>query len=336
MNTNKLLLTMFAMSMLTVGLIYGAMTNFTFKPTQGAVVQPSGGSAAPSGNGGVQVFGYAVTLQGKGVDVLKGSAATTNMEVWDSANNQVVVETSVPGVLTSLSTAMPNDFNGFIMTGNDNGVSGTDRGAEVYYHKYPISYAGRAGVVAYDNIPTYNESAITWTGYDDGTAESTINYSIGSGATFTAGELKLASGSKACIGNPEFANPIAVCFNVSGSGDGSAVGDWEKFEVASGYYVSKITRPGFLASKNVIGDCYILKTPALCDYADYKFKIIAQAASGKNPAETAFVGVIPLDLTYYKNDDNKWVSGWGDESDLSADADIGIATATNDAALWLT
>lgn len=137
--------------------------------------------------------------------------------------------------------------------------------------------------------------------------------------------MKLKSGSDSCIGNPSIPRPLAVCFNASSSTTESY---WDEIRPLS--YDSIISAPQNLAGSAIVGGiCYILPTEALCDYAEYRFGFVLDAKTGSNPGgdpAVDFVDAILLDKTYYKDDNNNWVVGWEDVSDLASDADIGMVS----------
>ena len=301
------------------------MLSGLLQPTPAAVVQQTPQQGAPIQTGP----GYATTISVKGWHPLTGAPMTGNAELWDSSDVQYAAETSIAGTLTDLTTSAPNSFSGYIMIGNDNYESGTDRGAEVYYFKYPVSWTN-AGKVA-KTIDVYNESTPTWTGYDDGTAESTLNVSVGSGATVTSTELKIAAGQDASLGDPRIDHPLVVCFNVTDTG---LTSDWDEIRPAS--YVSTIPVPGFLSGRNVVGDCYVLPTQALSDYAEYRFNIILDAKAGVDPVAGDTVTAILLDKCYYKDDSGVWQLGWGDKSATGTDTDCGMDSIANAKIIGLT
>lgn len=269
-------------------------------------------------------YGQLVSLSVNGIDKYSGSAIAVNGELWDSSNKQTAAETSVPSALTSLGTNFPNAFSGYVMLGNDNYESSTDRGTEYYYVKYPVSWNGIQGLITEDTINTYAEETATttsfWTFYDDNTAETTANITVASGGTYTAAAVKMKSTASLCNGNPEFngQHPIVWCFNETTAGMHKEI----KPVINDG----QVTTPGFLSGKNVVG-CYYIKTDALCDGSYYTVDLYLEANSGQNPtAGTDSFYIIPLDKCYHKNDDLKWVAGYGDESELAADTDCGYAS----------
>lgn len=147
--------------------------------------------------------------------------------------------------------------------------------------------------------------------------------------------MKIAAGADACLGNPDFSRPLAVCFN------GSTQALANQFdEIRPTSYDSKIGIPDFLSGNAIIGgDCYVLPTSALCDYAEYRFYIVLDAKSGENPTPgtNEQANAILLDKTYYKDDDGNWKTDWGYDSDITTDSDIGMVSETaNTKAIYFT
>jgi hypothetical protein len=211
------------------------------------------------------------------------------------------------------------------MIGND-ANEGTDRGTEVYYRKIPISYSGKGTFVVGDvngneNIALYDESTPTWTGYDDGAVEATLNLTVGSGATVTSSDLKIAAGSAACLGNKEFSRPVGVCFNTTSTARIDSV--------KPANYVGTFAPCKSMKSYNMLGDCYILDTEALCDYSSYKFPIVIKAVTGQDPISSDAVFAYLMDKTFYKDDNGAWQEGWCDDSAIGTSYDPGIDGAAN-------
>ena len=267
-------------------------------------------------------FGQLVTLSVRGVDKYTGNAVNVNAELWSSDNTQVVSETNVNQALTSLSSSLPNSFDGFVMLGNDDYQSTTDRGTEYYYVKYPVSWSNIQGLVAKDTIYTYAEETPTgsslWTFYDDGTKETTPNITIGSGGTYTAASVKMMSSSNRCFGNPSLKGMkpriVGWCFNESTAGMFKEIKPLKN----SGTFAV----PEFLKGKNVV-DCYYVHDD-LCDGAYFETDLYIEANAGQDPTTSDYIGIIPVDLAWVKNDQGKWVVAFGDDSDLTSDTDAGI------------
>lgn len=264
--------------------------------------------------------GYATTITAGGENEITGAAVDVNSYVFANDNSFVVGETQTNSKPESLSTSAPNSMSGFLMIGND-ANQGTDRGTEVYFRKVPFSYSSTGAYQIKDTdgsvwIGLASEGTPTWTGYDDGTAESTLNITIGSGQTIVSTELKIAASSDAYLGNPDFANPLGICFNVSSTA---------KFDVVKpANYVGTFDAPEAYSGYNILGDCYILPTGALKDYEQFRFYIVIDAATGQNPAGTDYVGAILVDKVWALNDNGEFEAGWGDDSVEGTDYDAGL------------
>ena len=260
------------------------------------------------------------TLKIRAKDLLAGSVITTNVEIFDSSDNLVVSETLINSTVSEISTSVPTNFNGYAMIGNDDLQSTTDRGTEYYYAKVPFTI-GCVGVKTLDiKIPA--EGTTTFTGYDDGASESTWNVTVGSGETLVSPELKIQASALAYVGNPALDNPVAICVNAT------TLGDWD--EIRPSNYKEKVVVPEFLSGKNIVGSCYVLPTASLKDYGTYRDYIILDASSGHNPGASGDENVFfhLVDKTYGKNDDLVWIPGFGDDSVLGTDADLGINSVT--------
>jgi len=261
-------------------------------------------------------FGTLVTLSVRGVDKLTGTAANVNAELWEG-DTQVVAETQVNAAVTQLSSSLPNTFSGFVLLGNDNFVSATDRGTEYYYVKYPVSWVDYQGTKVYDTIYTYAEETATgsslFTFYDQNTAESTPNITIGSGGIYTDASIDIKTSSNKALGNPTIPQSFGLCFNESTSGMFK--------EIRPTSYIAKFDPPGFLRGKNVV-DCYVI-SDALTDGEKISVDLYIEANAGQNPSTSDAIWVIPMDKTYYIDDHLNVAVGWGDDSDLTSDSDIG-------------
>jgi len=300
------------------GLMYVSNAGFL-----GATTQIIGDGITPP-QAGQQVSVLAVkdaNVRFTAKEKLTGLVPTVNVELIDANGARVVSETVISAQGGSLTTTGPTTFEGYVVFGNDNYQSSTDRGSEVYYRKLPAVWTQKSNIElgVYD---TYNESTITWTGYDDETKETTLNVTVDSGQTVISTELKLTSASKAAIGNPDFANPIAVCFNAT------TYASYDEIRPAS--YKEKIDVPGFLSGRNIVGRCYVLDTPALMNFAEYTFSIVIDPQTSFNPGDTESIYAFFLDKTYVKDDDQNWVGAWADDSDLTADTDAGIQAFGNE------
>jgi len=229
-------------------------------------------------------YGQLVNLYLQGRDVYRGTAVNVTAELWTNDNKQLVSEYVVDSTLTNISSSLPNDFNGYIMLGKDNFVtsSGYEVGDNYYYTKYPVSWSGKQGIISYDNIPVYAEEIATgsslWTFYDDNTAETTPNITVGSGGTYSAASVKLMSSSNNCTGNPELdgyngKKAIGFCFN--------ATNDEKWKEIKPNINSGAFTRPGWLSGKSVV-DCYYV-TDSLCDGSYFETDLYFEAEAGENP-----------------------------------------------------
>ena len=279
--------------------------------------------------------GYATTIRTSGYDPIAGSLVATNAELRASDGTTIVGATSIPSALTSLTTSGANTFDGFVYIGNDNLESGwTDRGTEYYINKKAVSWVNKAGDISFERISTYAEATPTFTGYDDGTAETTLNVSVGSGSTVTTTELRMEPSSNAVLGNPIFTRPLAVCFNES------TTGLFE--EIRPSQYDEIIPAPGFMSGRNVIkSQCYVLPTSALYEGVSgqpqfYRFYIRIEAKSGTDPVPGNDVHTVLLDKSYYLDDNQNWVEGWGAEHVQTSDHDVAMASIGNTKIIYFT
>lgn len=310
-------------------LVFAGVINIgTPSQTESATGVPTGTSTQTSGT-----VGYATTLSVGGMNALTSAPVDVNGEIFSNDKSFSVAETQVNTQPKTLSSAAPNSMAGYLLLGNDAGQSSTDRGSEVYYRKIPFSYTNKGAFQITDKggsilVKLYNETTPTWTGYDDGTAESTLNVTVGSGQTITSTELKIAAGAGGCLGNPDFEYPLAVCFNVS------TTSDWDSIRPTS--YVSTVDACEVHSGSNILGDCYVLPTDALCDYEEYRFHIVVDPATGVNPPadDTDYAYAFLIDKTWYKNDNNEWESGWCDDSLLGTDQDPGLTAYGNTKAIY--
>jgi len=276
--------------------------------------------------------GYATTLTVGGVNAITGASVDVNGEAFSNDLSFATGEIQVNSQPETLSSAAPNTMSGYAILWND-ANQGTDRGTEVYARKVPFSYQNKGTYQIKDAdgslwVKLYDESTPTWTGYDDGSAESTLNITVGSGQTVTSTELKIAAGSDAVLGNPDFDRPLAVCFNAS------SLSDWD--EIRPTNYVGTFSPCEKFSGRNMLDKCYILPTGALKDYEEYRFYIVLDAATGTNPGPGATVYAYLLDKTYYKNDQGMWESGWCDDSVEGTDYDPGIAAIGNEKVIHIT
>lgn len=287
--------------------------------------QPVTERIVPEAPGAPGSPGYQATLTFDSLNVYKAHAGTGAMacELWTSANNPQKTETafdSSPDTFGNLPTTFM--FGGYLLCGNDNFVSGTDYGAEIYLTKHSVSWVNEGdphgGVVKF-----YNESSITWYGYDSGTLETTLNISSDAGEQYKKAELEIEADADACIGNPDF-KKLALAVNCT---DIATATKFDRIAPKSGWYTITEPLPQFLAGKAFIeGVVYVLPSDAhVCDSGNYRFPIIIEAKAGATNAASGDICYAHLlDWTYFKDDNNKPASGWEDQSTLAADTDIGI------------
>jgi len=251
-----------------------------------------------------------------------------NAELWEG-DNRWASAFAVDASPDSISS-MPNTVtDGFLMVGNDNYVSTTDLGGEVYYTQYPVNYVNK-GEFHLGEISVYNETTPTWTGYDDGTSESTWNITIGTAELLKTGEIRIQAGENGCLGNPSLTKPLALC----AYGNNASTSD--RFEYAKPTSNSgSFDAPEFLS--NVIDDkCYILNVAdALCDSDGYRFYISVKPKATIDPQVNEYITFHLLDKTYFLNDAKDWTTGWAFDSDKVSDTDIGFDGASYTKILYL-
>ena len=265
------------------------------------------------------------TLQIKGLSHYSGEVVSGYADLSNEDGTQIAGATAITGV-TALSTNVGMNTNVYGYFGNDNQVTGWDLGQEMWTKRFTYSYPC-VGLKTAPTIDLYNESANTWTGYDDGTLEATVSYAIGSGATFTAGELKVASGVDACLADPTYPHQLGVCFTTVNS----TVDQFLEYARPKSY-IATIATPKIYNYKYVIGDqCYELplQTAAtICDFGEYRFGIVIKANSGQDPeGGTAVTGLnaTVISYGYYKDDSGVWQQGWAFNSDTGTYKLVGLA-----------
>ncbi len=312
------LLVIGVIGLVAIGFFTGFFDDLQLPGVPGAAVAP--GTTIITGGGS----GFATSLSVSGLDPLQGAITDSNVEVWeiraDGTEVQVVGETPTDSALTSVSTTLPNSFNGFLMVGNDDLTSGADQGDEQYYTRELVVWQDRPGLITVDRVSQFDEGTLTETGYDDGTIETTVNITVGSGARVTTTELRIEVSADAAFGNPQVNRPIAVCFNETTAG--------MFMEIKPKQFDSTMAIPGFLSAFNYISPCYVLPISALQEgvageQSSYRFGIDIEANPGQNPGNTDNSHAIFLDATYFMNDALDWVVGFEDASNLAADADVG-------------
>lgn len=289
----------------------------------GAQVAPSDGGNGVGGGGG---FGQLVSLSVQGFNKLNGSTANLNAELWNLAGTEKKIsETNVNGASTSLGTSFDNTYSAYVLMGNDNYRSTTDRGPDYYYTKVPVSWTNRQGLVTYNDIKLYPEDTsagtTSMTIYDDNSAETTANISIATGGTYSKLKLTLTATADQALGNPEFDGqaPLAICFNESANGNHS------KIELVDN--LGSIAIPKILGGKNVVS-CWKANTNALVDGKDWTSKIYVElgAAKAASVAGTDSFGIIVLDKAHYVDDAQYDAVGYEDYSEFSTSTDLGINT----------
>lgn len=272
----------------------------------------------------------AITLKNKNTNSFTGATVDSNTETWYADDSVESGEIQTNG-LTSVSTTAPQFFSGYVMAGNDNFQSGTDRGTEYYYRKveFEVKECKAQHTIGDGALELKPEGTITYEFYYQNSLQTTANMTMVAGTANKNGEIKLAVGSSTCVGNPEFDKPLAVCFNMTAGNEANLT----KFEPAGTYKVKEISVPGFLKGYNVFG-CYQLNTVALCDDGDYKFKLIVEPDSGVNIKTTAYAMI--LDYTYgFQNEKQIWEGMWGEDLDEGTDVDVGHGAIGNAVVIYL-
>lgn len=278
--------------------------------------------------------GYATTLSVSAINAITG-APITDANGWVYANDGTwtIKDVSVNSAVTSLSTSAPNSLDGYLIIGNDQN-QGTDRGTEWYYRKIPFRYINQGAFVIPDvdrtaTIKLYAETtSLTLTGYDDGTAETILNVTVGT-SVVSSTELKVEVAADTCFGNPDFNRPVGVCFNAS---------DLSKFnDIRPTNYAGTFATPEVLKGKNIIG-CYILPTEALCDdgvhSTFYRFYVTIDPAL--NPGTSDYSCPFWMDRTRSLDDAQVWQDGWGDNSVSGTDYDPGYITTGSEKCIYFT
>lgn len=316
----------------------GFLGSTTYSTTGGG----SGGGQAPAAGGQTQINVMsslaAVTLTA--VEATTGATPNLNAELTNDAGKADIGETNIATAAASFSTAAPNSYNGYFMVGNDAGVSTTDRGAEVYYKKVNAQWTNTLKP-SIDLIKVYNETTVTWSGFDQGTLEATTNISVGATNENTNLRLKMEVTGTGALGNPDFDHPLAVCFN------STTYGSFDYIRPRS--YFGTFSVPKNLISRNIVaGTCYILNTQALTStiVSDaggssnpfYEFDVSIKPSAGFNPGDAELAYAFPLDKTYLQDDSNNWNydGGWGYNSQLGTSTDIGFAWSGNEKLIGMT
>ncbi len=304
---------------------------------------------------------YAASLSASGLDAIYGNGTDINAELWSATDNKgykaedagtvSVGETRLNNAITSLSTNLPNNYNGYIMIGNDNYQSTTDRGAEYYYTKVPVSWSNVPGLVSQGtNLKVYMEGVPTWTGKDASVTEATTNITFtAAGETNTLLSVKIQVSVGASLGNPDpLLEPfttgnrrLAVCNNESTGGLIDPVGTKPSDGATALGFI-----PGNISSLRPVG-CYVLggvtwldDDPKTANANVYEFDYQIKLKAGQQVATIADSTFLTLwDLTWCKDDSQVWKACWSDESATSTPGDAGIASIvpgafTGDKQIW--
>lgn len=287
--------------------------------------------------------GLYLDVTGGGKETITGTAIGVNAETFTADGAEVAGEVSVASAITTIADdVFPVKSAGYIMLGNDNFQSSTDRGTEYYYYKKPFTSACAPVNLGFVNL--YAEGTPTFTCYDDGTVETTCNITMGTSVVDTT-ELKITVSSNAYLGMPKAGDgmlinyPLGVCFNVT------TLADWDKIypsPFASGYNDpvlgvenGKFDAPENISDTNIVGDCYVLDTGALRDPAGdgharyHRFWVILDPTSDGTLDNTDDAIVFLVDVCWSKNDDMKWRLGMSDDSAEGTDKDCGLDTITH-------
>lgn len=257
------------------------------------------------------------TMIARSLNEITGGSATTATELWTKDHGLVAGQVNVSSA-TSVSTNVPMYFDGYILVGNDAEQSTTDTGTEYYYQKRELKY-GCQGVFTEPDFLVAPEGTPTFTGYDDNTAETTLNVTIGSGATYVKASLKFEASADAYVGNPAFARPFALCFNESDSGTFD--------EIRPKNYDSIVPLPDYLEGYQYLSDCYVLPFGALKDgELSPEIPLYIKARSGQNPGVDNTSYATLIEYGFSKDDSGRWRAGWLDDSVEGTDRDLGIAT----------
>lgn len=307
-----------------------------------SIVTQSTDQGTPGGNQ------FAATLQARAINAITGAPINVNMEVYDSNDNMVIGQINANAALTSLSAAMPNTFNGYIIAGNDNyaadsAASWTDRGDEYWLTKFPISYSNRVGIVVptgADSIRLYQEVAPTWTCFDNNAveAEGLCSVVVGSGAQVDDAKFKISIGTAStALGNPyaNGQNPLIMCINTTQTG----VGHWD--DVRPLNHAGEVPVPEWLGNRSVVNNkCYALPIDALVDSPvggkqTYEDNIRLKAKAGQNPTVNSNVTLFLIGKNLVKNDMQQWVWAYGYDSKTRADSQTGFDAEADASVLGL-
>lgn len=297
----------------------GGGTTTIINPQGPQVIQPSGSDSFAKTQQAALYVGAKDWLNGT---VLPNSFV--NAELWNSADQQIATETAVNSANVQLTSVLPQQFSGYVMLGNDNFASTTDRGQEYYYRKILVPNTGFTGRVDVGQQPVAIESGITWTGYRDGVSQTTWNETSGitAGATNNIMEVKFAADAGAFLGNPDLTSadhPLAMCFNET------TAGTFDYVKPANNDGQLSAT-PKFLTGKNILS-CWNLQTGPIKDSGYYRVPLVIKALPGATTAGMSGsnrIGVMLLDKCFIKDDNTKWGLAYGKDSGISTSTDCGI------------
>lgn len=232
--------------------------------------------------------------------------------LYNDENTKIKAASTIDAYPDEYET-LPTCFDGYIMTGEDGG-SGTD----YYFTKTPMGWSCQGKYEYPNKIKVAKESAVTFTGYDDGTKETTTNITVGT-SKVTSTEIKIAADGGECIGNPNLPNPIMLCVN----GSSSVLAKFNEIKPTGMTRTNYI--PSILTDVGSVKACYILPINALCDGAEDRRYWTIDPISDPVP-ETDWVDICLIDKNYYENDNYYYEPGWEDYSAYTTASDIGIAT----------
>lgn len=319
-----------------VGYLGGWWASFGLPaPSLGAAVTPS----VPSGGGTTVVqtgVGYATTVTEAASNAISGASVTDSRGyLYASDGSWSVTDISIASATTTLSSSAPNSLSGYAMIGNDQN-QGSDGGTEWYYRKVPVNYQNTGAVTiktdSSGKAKLYAETtSLTTTFYEDGNATNgQANFTFGT-SIVSSNEVKMQVASSSAFGNPDFENPIGICINAS------QVHVWNSIKPTN--YIG--TFPACEAQKgmNVLG-CYILPIKALVDDGThdtmYRFYLSfdpAEDPTGSHGDQN--VTIIPMDKTWYLDDNSVWQSGWCDDSLKGTDYDPGMNGAALSSGIYV-
>jgi len=274
------------------------------------------------------------TLNTPASNFINGSAITSLLThtVYSSDNTRVVAPLTVTAYPMAI-VSVPTNFAGYLLSAYNTG------GALMGYYgvKTPIN-TGCQGVQVGPNVKPALMSSVSFTSYADGTAQSTWNLTVDSSVYLDA-ELKIASASVSCIGDPYLSNPIMVCVNGTAS-------TLAKFRSINPTGLQKCTNcvPQVLADNTNVMGCYILPTssyftdasgvvrttPALCNGGfDRRYWTVDPKST---PVVTDKVSICVFDKDIYTDDNNVPQEGYEKSTVFGTATDVGSAISC--ATMW--